>query len=393
MFRVLVVIGVFVLSYALPVSAEKYFTWVDENGRVNHTVIPEEDNPLIKPEDSGEVKQSNPFVEADNTADDMAPVVQPKANNTSAVKSNNDTPETDIKSSINTSQELSQEPVLKSKPSSKVEINEEDYIDGDVLLEQGNIRKDSDLPYYTWTDERGIVRNTPYRPKVSQTDNAKNAKAPIVPTKIDYTVHDEYKRPIPQAQQTSSTELAPIDDYAQSLFFSHQADDFVSIFSQKCCVDLPKETPSILNVNESVYIELDRKSEKHQFSEGTSYYSLVELPKTQQVYSLSFKTFVKSSGKTGVKNGVFYPQLVFLNDQYQAMRIVRNPVLEYKPENWHRHGYLKGLFEIDGSENERYILINTTKENLSERNRIEGKKAITLKNQKIGSFELEALQK
>ena len=75
--RQIALIGSLLVCFCAPnVSAEKYFTWVDEMGRVNHTVIPEEENPLIKPDDSdGE--------ETDKTVDGAPSIVAPIPTSTS----------------------------------------------------------------------------------------------------------------------------------------------------------------------------------------------------------------------------------------------------------------------------------------------------------------------
>lgn len=236
----------------------------------------------------------------------------------------------------------------------------------------------------------GIVRNTPYRPTGPSTSakgsKVKNTKKPVV-----YSVYDEYRRAIqPVNTQLASTQK--VDGFAQKLFFQDSADSFIETFESACCVDLPKESPSVLGFEDSVYVEFDRDAEAYLFSEGKSPYKLIELPHVKNTYSLKLKTFVKSSSKTGVKNGVFFPQIIFLDESYEVLRIIRNPVLEYVPENWRRHGYLKGLFKIDGRDKERFMLINTTKESLRARNSIESSKVILLNNQVTGSFELEALK-
>lgn len=408
----IVLMGCFPASfYSSYASAEKYFTWVDEMGRVNHTVIPEEENPLIKREVSSDedptltesVEQKpSPSTEANSSSQKNVGTIESQAsanepeNPKIEVNVNDLQPHTGVVSEAattiapekNTAMNHPVVPVAR-----KVEINEDDYIDGDVLLEQGNIRDENDLPYYTWTDEQGIVRNTPYRPESSTfTPKATKEKGNTKPLKevVVYSVYEEYRR-MDSSVGAEHTSPQNIDSFAQKLFFDGQADSFIDDFSNACCVDLPKETPSVLGFEDSVYVEFDKHSESYPFSEGKSPFKLIELPSIKQNYTLKFKTFVKTSGKTGVKNGVFFPQIVFLNDQFEVLRIVRNPVLEYVPENWRRHGYLKGLFQIDGRENERYMLINTTKESLKARNQIENKTVVLLSNQKIGSFEIEAL--
>lgn len=418
--------------FSLPVFAEKYFTWVDEMGRVNHTVIPEEENPLIKPEKNdrplvkpeqtdGASVAAEPVIKSDalpiaaevpvsseapvsnqspasiEVPDDLkAPVVERDVNSTTA--GNQTTGNSPALEAVN-SEQVKPEPVVVNKTVEsaasyrpKIEINEADYIDGDLLLEQGNIRSDDDLPYYTWTDEQGRVRNTPYRPSVTS-GSAKNTdpknkkeKKPVI-----YSVYEEYRRS-EQLTGIQNTQPQKIDSFAQKLFFEGQAERFIDSFSKGCCEDLPKDSPSTLSFEDSVYVELDKNDDPYLFAEGKSPYKLIELPRSNENYSLKMKTFVKSSSKTGVKNGVFFPQIVFLDDEFQVMRIVRNPVLEYVPENWRRHGYLKGLFKVDGRENERYMLINTTKETLRARNRIENERVILLNNQKVGSIEVEALK-
>ncbi len=397
------IIGVLAPFYSPDVNAEKYFTWVDEKGRVHHTVIPEDNNPLIKPEsadDKGSISNYNEKAHTgasdegnENTDKSLTSVSEFDRPEAALIEKG---PVSDIPavSSVVISAPVDEKQLdLSDVPEARqVEINEDDYIDGDVLLQQGNIRDKNDLPYYTWTDEQGIVRNTPYQPKAS-TVKPKDAETKAKKEKIEsiYSVYEEY-RWTDHSRGGLKGRPQKIDSFAQKLFFDGQADNFIHSFARSCCAELPKESPSVLDFEDSVYIEVDKSADSFLFSEGKSPFALVELPVVQENYSLKLKTFVKTSGKTGVKNGVFFPQIVFLDEKFKVLRIVRNPILEYVPENWRRHGYLIGMFEVDGRENERYLLINTTKESLKARNRIENKTVVLLSNQKTGSFEIEALK-
>lgn len=385
--RYLTIIFSFMVAiFSTCVNAEKYFTWVDEMGRVHHSLIPEEENPLIKKESkkSQESKakdatdsnnQANQRVEPDSIESSQQSPIE-------TIKSAAPTPEAETLTTVPETEAAS---VPATKPLPAVVINEDDYIDGDVLLEQGGVRSDDDLPYYTWTDEQGRMRNTPYRPKEmngkSKGGEAAKAKKP----KPVYSVSEEYVK----SDLVTVTGQSEVDGFAKNLFFDKNSPDFIEQFASKCCDDLIKDSPEALTDEEGVYLEIDRDTSSHLFSEGRSPYKLVELPHIRGEYSLKLKSFVKTSGKTGVKNGVFFPQIVFLDHTYKPVRILRNPVLQFVPENWHRHGYLKGLFKVDGNDSSRYILINTTKENLRARNAIENKKVVVLKNQKVGSIELE----
>ncbi|WP_250657993.1 MalM family protein [Alkalimarinus coralli] len=394
-------VGIFILSiaslYSPLAQAEKYFTWVDEMGRVNHTLIPEEDNPLIKYKREEKLDQEVIDGESYSSKLNNSDSVEEKATSTVDTKklevsrqneSTNGAEElvlqpdevaTTDKRAIN---DLEPEPDSVTPSSRKIVINEEDYVDGDLLLEQGGVRSQSDLPYYTWTDEQGRVRNTPYQPAVSNMTS--KAAQPKKTNIVEYSVYEEYRRGIKTVSVANQA-----DEYARELFFGKEEENFIDAFAKKCCEELPKESPDTLTFEDSVYVEIDKKSESFNFAEGKSPFQLFLLPNTQETYSLSLKTFVKSSGKTGVKNGVFFPQLVFLDDNFEVVRIIRNPSMEFSPENWRRHGYLKGLFKINGVDKERYVLINTTKKILLTRNQIRGSKVINFKNQKTGSLELE----
>ena len=245
----MVLMALFVSSVS--VGAEKYYTWVDEQGRIHHTVIPEEKNPLIV--DKQDVLTKEDGVKPEPSIKGSAPeptLIEPiivKPDETANTFSSLPDPE--------------QVPVTKS-----VEINEEDYIDGNVLEQQGNIRSEDDLPYYTWTDEQGVLRTTPYRPASEKLDNSKKqkiTKKTSIP--LRYTVAEEYYR---ISEPVSAEAVSKVDDFAQKLFF--QESDFISSFSSKCCEDLPKTNPYEINFKNSIYIEINKKTENYVFSEGKS---------------------------------------------------------------------------------------------------------------------------
>jgi len=372
--------AIILMAFLFPlvaVGAEKYYTWVDENGRVHHTVIPEEKNPLIVDKEKAPSKEEV-IKQESSQLEEVGSQSEGNFTNTeetsSLPASNEQAP-----SSFPESEQV---PVTKS-----VEINEEDYIDGDVLEQQGNIRDEGDLPYYSWTDEQGVIRTTPYRPVSKNSQSAqqnKQTKKKRVP--IQYTIAEEYYR----ADESVSVEAGSnVDDFAKKLFFKESG--FITSFSSKCCEDLPKTNPYELDFKNSIYIEINKKTENFVFSEGKSPFLLIQLPHHRSNYSLELKSFVKHNSRTGVKNAVFYPQIVFLDEEFEVVRILRNPILEFTPENWYKHGYLKGLFELDVSRGERYLLLSTTRDDLRSKNRIENDKPLVINHQKTGSFEIKAM--
>jgi maltose operon substrate-binding protein precursor MalM/uncharacterized protein DUF4124 len=364
------------LAPSLSVGAEKYYTWVDEQGRVHHTVIPEEKNPLIVDKEKVSAKkevtrqESPQLEEVGSQSEDNFTTKE-----TSSLPVNNEPPPSSFPNS-------EQVPVTRS-----VEINEDDYIDGDVLEQQGNIRDESDLPYYTWTDEQGVLRTTPYRPVSEKPNSSKQKKITKKKrTPVTYTVAEEYYR---INESVSAEAGSKVDDFARKLFF--QESDFISSFSSKCCEELPKTNPYELDFKNSIYIEINKKTENHVFSGGKSPFLLIQLPHHHSNYSLELKSFVKSNSRAGVKSAVFYPQLTFLDEAFEVVRILRKPVLEFTPENWYKHGYLKGLFELDVSKGERFLMLSTTRDDLRSKNRIENDKPIAIHHQKTGSFEIKAI--
>ena len=209
--------AIILMAFLFPlvaVGAEKYYTWVDENGRVHHTVIPEEKNPLIVDKEKAPSKEEV-IKQESSQLEEVGSQSEGNFTNTeetsSLPASNEQAP-----SSFPESEQV---PVTKS-----VEINEEDYIDGDVLEQQGNIRDEGDLPYYSWTDEQGVIRTTPYRPVSKNSQSAqqnKQTKKKRVP--IQYTIAEEYYR----ADESVSVEAGSnVDDFAKKLFFKES--DFIT---------------------------------------------------------------------------------------------------------------------------------------------------------------------
>jgi hypothetical protein len=80
------------------------------------------------------------------------------------------------------------------------------------------------------------------------------------------------------------------------------------------------------------------------------------LPVSQQIYGIKVKSFAQK--------GVFYPVLLFLDENRQPTRYVTDSVVEYHEETWDRYAYLEGRIMIKPSYGERYVLIFTTEDDL-----------------------------
>lgn len=285
------VVLVAMLLAAAGAQADRYYTWVDETGRVRYTQIPQDKSSSPAPDQAGS------GISGDPSANPSAP------------------------------------------------LSLEDYIDAEELQKRGYVRPDEDARFYTWVDHNGIIHNSPYPPAAVEV--APDPKG--LAQKISPFLQVERLRP-------SASVVGEADDFAKRLFQLDQAPKGrLAALSEHCCKDLSATQIYEIDLEDGQVLEFTADSERYPFATGESAYQLVRLPASSREYLLRIRSFVKGE--------VFYPALVFLDNQFEPQRLVSNVVFDFTPENWFRYGYLEGRVVVE-PQKESYLLVLTLKEDL-----------------------------
>lgn len=273
-------------------------------------------------------------------------------------------------------------------------VNPDEFIDSEELLRSADKQVKERSPYYVTIDEDGRPQTTFYDPTLVKeilfTERNKQ---------LEFTEAQVY--------QEKDSEIAvpeTADPVALAILKGGQ-DQFVSYFekfSGNCCAQLPNiQTPEI-SLGKYHYFVLNEDSLPYRFSEGDSRFLLLRLPDMDQaVIPIRIRTFIRKFSEKNIEKGVFFPQIVTLNKDKEPLRIITGPLLKFQEETWTTHAYLQGIFAFSQTRDldERYLLINTTRETLASSSSIElptnkkgSARTVTIKHMNEGSFEIEILQ-
>ena len=282
------------------------------------------------------------------------------------------------------------------KPSNydATEVNPDDFVDSETLLRSGSQVDKEKSPYYVTVDEDGITRNVFYDPTLVKEIlfQERNPKIKFTEAKVYGKASSEISLP---------TEADPV---ALSILQGN-SNSFVSYFkkfSERCCSDLPNINTPDIQFGESYYFTLTDENLPYRFSEGDSRFILIRLPDLNaKSIPLRIRSFVRKHSQKNIEMGVFFPQLITLNKDKEPLRIMTGPLLKFQDETWTTHAYLQGIFSLSQTLelDERYLLINTTAENLKSSSTIdipaseEGQaRSVILKHMNEGSFEIKILE-
>lgn len=323
--------GVFALLIALvPLAhADRYYTWVDEYGRVRHTLIPEKPQPAKSAHKDSGTEAGKEREESDSTPNGLEQV-DGQAGTTPA----------------------------SAQTAGSDGFSESDYIDAEELQRQGYVRAEEERRFYTWMDHNGVIQSSPYPPA---TAGGTSSPRPDSGKRISPFLQIERYQHHPPVDQ------ARVDEFARRLFQLDQPPQGrLGRLSQHCCADLSSSEIVEMDLENGYTLEFDADSDKYPFATGDSVYQLIRLPASRHEYMLRIQSFVKGE--------VFYPALVFLNDRFEPRRLVANVVHDFEPENWFRYGYLEGWVNVEPQHNDTYLLILTLKEDLNRHSMVKRKK-------------------
>ncbi|MFT7185316.1 MAG: hypothetical protein ACI84K_000691 [Pseudohongiellaceae bacterium] len=270
------------------------------------------------------------------------------------------------------------------------DIDTINFVDGDILERTGAREEVEKAPYFITIDENGNPRNTFYDPVLvnEALDKQQN-------NKVEYTQATVYEK----FSQDGSGEFdlpEGADPIAAMLLTSGEKefDVYFETFTKQCCEHLPNIITPLVEMGRPRAYQLTNEDLYYRFSDGDSRFLLVSLPSEKnENYPLRIRTFIRTFKKLSINHGVFFPQIITLNAEKKPVRIMTGPLLKYQAETWSTHGYLEGVFQIDRSEekDERYVLINTTRDVLRQSSVIDTKEPLEISHMSIGSFEIEAI--
>lgn len=294
-------------------SREGYFTWVDEQGQVRYTPIPE------TPADTDEGK------ERDGSPDPQSSSSSGKA----------------------------------SSEGYHDEFNLDNYPDGDQLAKDGYVRPGEPQPYFSWRDAQGNVRVSYYKPDTRSAVEKGHIRPPVQLTEasIYHPGEDTGAAGLPEGADPEALAVLGLESGAETFFDK---------WSRQCCRNLDRTESESWQTGREFGIDMDETAPSHTFSTGDSRYRLVRLPseKKHNDFILHLRSFAR--------DGVFVPSVAFLDASFKPLRIVTDLVAEYVPEAWHRHGYLHAYIPVFPGRGERWMLIFTRDSDLDGQTVFEG---------------------
>jgi hypothetical protein len=274
------------------------------------------------------------------------------------------------------------------------EVNPEEYIDSEELLRSGGRAEPERSPYYVTVDADGTQRTVFYDPTLIQEIRFTERNQKLEFT--DAQVYRDSESGISVPETADPTALTILSGGQQSFM------SYFDKFAEKCCAQLPNiEVPDI-TLGTYHYFVLNDNSLPYRFAEGDSRFLLLSLPNlNQSQIPVRIRSFIRRFADRDIEKGVFFPQLVTLDKERKPLRIITGPLLKYQDETWTTHAYLQGIFALSQTSelDERYLLINTTREALKSSSTIEippkedkPARTVVLQHMNEGSFEIEILQ-
>lgn len=297
-------------------SKQGYFTWVDDQGQVRQTPIPETPSEDDKDQD---------------TDGDGAP--EPAGDDQDAEG---------------------------GSEAYDAEFNIKNYPDGDQLEKDGYVRPGEPQPYFTWTDAEGNVRASYYQPDTRSAVEKGRIQPPIELTEASVYQATEEAEDVNLPEDADPAALAVLGvEPGVGTFFEQ--------WSEQCCESLERSESEAWQEGRAFGVDIDESAPVHTFESGRSRYRLVKLPPADERsdFILHIRSFAK--------DGVFVPSVTFLDGAFEPLRIVTDLVADYVPEAWHRHGYLQAYIPVFPARGERWMLIFTRDEDLDQQTVIEGK--------------------
>ena len=319
-------------------AKEGYFTWVDEQGQVRQTRIPD----TVEPIESAAAKNSPLQTQA------------PQGSHSDSAQSGDS---------------ASEEPQAGAAAEHD-EFNLENYPDGDALAERGFIRPGDPEPYFTWRDAQGNVRVSYYQPDTRTAVEKGEIEPPLQLTRA--SVYEASSAPVEAKLPEEADPLA-----SAVLGLDGGIAPFFERWSEACCATLDRSNHVNWDMGREFGVDVDENLPRHSFVSGSSHYRLIGLPlapsdhkEADELERPVAKDFILRLRSFDQK-GMFVPSVAFLDRDFKPVRLVTNLVADYIPESWATHGHLRSYIPVFPSRGERWMLVYTTRQDLAEQTVIE----------------------
>ena len=363
------------------VHAKQYFTWIDSNGYLRNSFLKQEAVSQAEVDNYKALSLSD-FVSEDNRIASVGFQINPKS-----AKERKRKYYTWVEAdgrTHNTEYAATPQKIEKKEQVLQGGVLASDFVDADQLARQGFMRDGDENPYYTWVDPTGRLVSSQYQPGPAYSGVSKNV--------IDYTEGNQHvfnqKLVATDSIQISKNEslgavLPAMDQKPQSVITLDKK--LAARIKDTCCAQLAPSSFYPLSPDVSVYEKLNELSPSYDFPTGHSYFIPIRLPVSQQTYGIKVKSFAQK--------GLFYPVLLFLDENRQPTRYVTDAVVEYHEETWNRYAHLEGRIQIKPSYKERFVLVFTTEEDLKRVTQQKKELALLAEHEhsKLGSVEVRII--
>lgn len=317
------------LGWSFNALAERFVTWVDEDGQVRHTRVKE-------PETQ---KSKAPVAPAQTEGSVVVPAEAEGNAQPAALSGTNDI--------VEEVQALRESGALKEAAPGEAKENllkggstEDVYIDAEQLEQQGFVRE-GQQKFYTWIDSEGNLRSAP----IGQSE-----KAVVVfePKKQQHTIVAREQFLSRQASEgpAADPEALKILGLSGPQEKIRDIDRLAAI----CCDQFKDTDPEILRGDEDQVVYFDGSEEMMDFGLGYSHYRLIKLPESlpkESVFSL----------QSYIRRSMFSPVVVTLDETFKPVRMLTDVLYVYEAGTWYKHAYMEGYFKIPSVQKEPYLLV------------------------------------
>ena len=281
----------------------------------------------------------------------------------------------------------------KSSDYDATKVNPDEFVDSETLMRPGGLNE-ANSPYYVTVDADGTTHTVLYDP-----DEVREIIFQERYPKIKFTesvIYDSKSSDLALPESADPIAIAILGGKKQPIV------SYFQNFSERCCAGLSNITTPEIKFGESYYFTLTENDLPYRFSEGDSRFLMIRLPDLEkESIPVRIRSFIRKHASKNIEKGVFFFQLITLDLDKEPVRVMTGPLLEFQDETWTTHAYLQGIFSLSQTKelDERYILINTTKEVLNSSSTIEipatedeKEKTVFLRHMNEGSFQIEILE-
>lgn len=335
----LIVLGALLLGAPCLSMAERFVTWVDEDGEVRHTRVKDPESDKAAANNNSKTTDSTGAVTPSAPAEEQ-PIAPVKGASESA--SPPPAKEQDIVKEVEALRETGQLNSVEAHAAAHpdAEISPEAYIDAQQLEQQGFVR-DGEQKFYTWIDGEGNLRSAP----IGQSEKA------VVVFEPKAQKHNVV------AREQKLTETLPIvanaDPEALKIMGLNGPPKKlrdIDRLAAVCCDQFKEIEPYELRWSDDQVLFFDGSDEMMDFGLGYSYYRMIALPENLPKDALfSIQSFVRRS--------MFNPVVVTLDEAFKPVRMLTDILYVYEKESWRKHASMEGYFRVPSVEKERFLLV------------------------------------